>query len=1208
MLHLGRFLALVSAVTLCAALLPSASARAKAADESTIVEAPAIIGIPGQTASSERPTDVLRPAASDHGRPADVPLIVDRPGPQRMKPFLTPDATGLSEAKRRAADKDASRAVVRSEEPSSDLLVTDPVRVSTSFEGIEFNDQVCCAPPDTQVAVGPSHVVETTNLAIAIYNKSTGARLSLTALSSFLPSTTGASLSDPRTVYDVAAARFFMTTIGWNCATVTGHVWLAVSDSSDPTGTWHRWRYDIVGTLPDFPEVGYTDDKIAVTTNGFALSSFCSGSVVWQGVKLLAWGMSDVTTLLSPAAYLITGPTYVSTLSPTIALSSTDDLYFFATIASNAFYSYRLTGTPGSFSFTLRSSGGVVGVAIPPDAPQSGGASVATNDERILQTVYLNGKAWSAATTACTPAGDSTVRACALYLQFDINSGTPVVASSAILSEVGASYFFPSIALNGNGNVVTVVNRSSASSYVSLYASELMPLPTPHFQTPVLIKSGNGPYTCTACGGENRWGDFSGAAVDPSDPGSVWVAGEWAKVLSSPYGASNQWSTWIAKISAPTICIGTLVQDTDGAVSFTGSWTYWPDSRNSGGSGRYSGSIGAKVALTFTGTCVSVVFAASTSSGIATINVDGGTVDSLDMLGSASIDFQQVKSYGGLANGSHTIEVVVSGSKNASASAYFVFFDAFVTQTAIPGTCNGTTFEQSDASIALTGTWAGWTDARLSGGSASYSNQTGAKASFHFNGTCVAVIYAGSSSAGIATIKLDGSTFDSLDMLGSSSIDFKVKKHYTGLAAGAHTLDVIVSGTKNGSSSGTFIYLDGFVAASAVPATCSGTTFQETDSSVAYSGTWSTWTDSRNSGGALKYSNQTNATATFGFTGTCVAIIFAASTSSGVATITIDGGAPDSVDMAGSASIDFQQTKHYTGLANSSHTIVVKVSGSTSSSATFIFLDGFIAAASVPSTCSGTTFQETDPSIAYGGTWNTWTDSRNSGGALKYSNQTNATATFGFTGTCVAVVFAASTSAGIATITIDGGAPDSVDMLGSASIDFQQTKHYIGLANASHTIVVKVSGTKNASSSATFIFLDGFIAAAAVSANCTGTTYQETDGSVSYGGSWMTWTDSRNSGGAAKYSNSTGATGTFTFSGTCVAVLYAASTSAGIASITIDGSPQADLDTAGSSTIDFQQKKSYLGLSSGAHTLVLTVTGTTTTGAAFIFLDGFVAP
>ncbi len=59
-------------------------------------------------------------------------------------------------------------------------------------------------------------------------------------------------------------------------------------------------------------------------------------------------------------------------------------------------------------------------------------------------------------------------------------------------------------------------------------------------RNPVLIKAGEAAY------GADRWGDYSGAAIDPSDQTKVWVAGEYARVEGG-----SEWGTWIAEIQLP---------------------------------------------------------------------------------------------------------------------------------------------------------------------------------------------------------------------------------------------------------------------------------------------------------------------------------------------------------------------------------------------------------------------------------------------------------------------------------------------------------------------------------------------------------------------------------------------------------------------------------------------------------------------------------
>src|SRR5439155_1743356 len=117
-------------------------------------------------------------------------------------------------------------------------------------------------------------------------------------------------------------------------------------------------------------------------------------------------------------------------------------------------------------------------------------------------------------------------------------------------------------------------------------------------------------------------------------------------------------------------------QDTSSALSFSGSWTSWADAGHSGGSVKYNNQSGSSVALTYTGSSLTLVYVAQYNTGIATVTIDGGVVDQLDTY-SVTQAFQQQKTYTTTA-GTHTVTVTVSGNKNAAASGTYIVFDAFI--------------------------------------------------------------------------------------------------------------------------------------------------------------------------------------------------------------------------------------------------------------------------------------------------------------------------------------------------------------------------------------------------------------------------------------------------------------------------------------------------------------------------------------------------
>jgi len=111
-------------------------------------------------------------------------------------------------------------------------------------------------------------------------------------------------------------------------------------------------------------------------------------------------------------------------------------------------------------------------------------------------------------------------------------------------------------------------------------------------------------------------------------------------------------------------------------VSYAGSWLPYSNAAYSGGTIHYTPYSGATATLTFTSTAVTLVYAKDSDAGNITVTIDGSVVDTLDGY-SASQVFQAQKSYA-VAAGTHTITIGPAGTKNASSSGTYVYFDAFI--------------------------------------------------------------------------------------------------------------------------------------------------------------------------------------------------------------------------------------------------------------------------------------------------------------------------------------------------------------------------------------------------------------------------------------------------------------------------------------------------------------------------------------------------
>lgn len=134
-------------------------------------------------------------------------------------------------------------------------------------------------------------------------------------------------------------------------------------------------------------------------------------------------------------------------------------------------------------------------------------------------------------------------------------------------------------------------------------------------------------------------------------------------------------------------------------------------------------------------------------------------------------------------------------------------------------------------------------------------------------------------------------------------------------------------------------------------------------------------------------------------------------------------------------------------------------------------------------TASSTQINDDDDSILYIGTWTTAVDANDYNGSRQYTSVSGANATCTFYGTGVAWYGAMNSGQGIASVSIDGGTPTTVDLYKSGATANQVQFYTIsGLPLGYHTIQVSATGTKNAASTGINITVDYFLVTVVVSA------------------------------------------------------------------------------------------------------------------------------
>ena len=436
-------------------------------------------------------------------------------------------------------------------------------------------------PPDTQIAVGPDKVIEMVNNTVTTWSKA-GAQLSLTNLFTFFPVPAGFSVTDPRVLYDAASGRFIATAFAIDPAS-DSQVYLAVSQTSDPGGAWSEWVVKSTShIITDQPKVGVSDDKVTI--------SWAEGvPPPCQAQTTLICFTGEVTVVLQKSD-LLGGPTGaphsfvwgpdltrfgilpVHSLSPTttqyLVYNDADPYWAVENQCAQtqgALYGtcptlgiVAITGTPAAGNIALAEANPAINSTVaPPDAQQLGGTTttmlLSTGDDRLVSAVYqrnrittsaTDGNDCSLANPVSTPQGS-----CLLVLQAATDqAGFPIV-ESRLMGGAGDYAFYPAIGLDGAALVVAF-SRSNLGMSPGAWVTGIQSFGDPPAPW-TSIAAGAGKYDTTGCGGHNRWGDYSAAATDPTDPTDVWVAAEYAPSATN----SCLWATSIARLtySAPTV-------------------------------------------------------------------------------------------------------------------------------------------------------------------------------------------------------------------------------------------------------------------------------------------------------------------------------------------------------------------------------------------------------------------------------------------------------------------------------------------------------------------------------------------------------------------------------------------------------------------------------------------------------------------------------
>ncbi len=454
------------------------------------------------------------------------------------------------------------------------LLMPSPI---LNFDGIPFPGVNCnCAPPDPNGAVGKTQFVQIVNEGYQVFDKSTGnSVLGPNSISSIWSGFGGAcengGSGDPVVLYDHLANRWIITQF----ATATGGFpitdeCVAVSTTSDATGTYNRYGFHLGSNFFDYPKLSVWPDAYYMSMNVFN-----SSGTSYLGPQPFAFDRSQMLAGM-PASFVSPGITNGPTESPYLP-ADLDGSILPAAGSPNSFVEWPATGNykvyhfhvdfavPANSTFTLFVNPAAAGFtqlcqSTRSCVPQLGSSSGldALGDRlmfRAADRFFPDGHESLVANYTVSSGGVAGIRWFELR---SVTSGPVTVFQESTYQPDTTWRWMGSAAMDKRGNLVVGFSASSSAIFPQLrYAGRLASDPPNTLnQGEALLFAGTGSQTDTG----NRWGDYSSVSIDPVDDTTFWYTNEYYASTSS-----FNWRTRIGSFRFPGL-IGAVSRKTHGSA------------------------------------------------------------------------------------------------------------------------------------------------------------------------------------------------------------------------------------------------------------------------------------------------------------------------------------------------------------------------------------------------------------------------------------------------------------------------------------------------------------------------------------------------------------------------------------------------------------------------------------------------------------------
>jgi hypothetical protein len=428
-----------------------------------------------------------------------------------------------------------------------------------NFDGTTSEQAGGVRPPDTNGSVGTKQVVEITNFAYEVFDKTNGHILLAPTLINTIWHGFGGLCEtnnggDPVVLWDKLAERWFVSQLSYDNSFSNFDLCIAVSKTPDATGAYHRYAFSTGGNLPDYPKYAAWPDAYYGTNNGG--DGIGAQPCAFDRKAMLA-GKKAVMICFSPGpsnfGYLpsdLDGGTappkgapnhYVELAASTNQLTEFDFHVDFTHPKKSTFTGPNTITVPTYVS--ICGNGGNF-ACVPQPSP--GEKVDSLSGLLMFRLAYRNFGDHESMVVAHAVQPGKNSSATVATRWYELRATPPgsqfSLYQSGTFQHKTDNLWMASIAMDKQGNIAMGMSADNSTTLdTSVWYTGRVPTdPLGKMERPTVAVKGS----AVQVNGGNRWGDYSSMSIDPTDDCTFWFVQEYYNKKNG----GNQSTDWTTRL------------------------------------------------------------------------------------------------------------------------------------------------------------------------------------------------------------------------------------------------------------------------------------------------------------------------------------------------------------------------------------------------------------------------------------------------------------------------------------------------------------------------------------------------------------------------------------------------------------------------------------------------------------------------------------